>query len=88
MADRFRSFTRGFTSPLTEAFSIAPDDAADLAEPTRALMVATAGDVAVRMLDGSSPVTVPALQLGVLYPLRVSRVLSTGTTASGLLGLV
>ena len=33
-------------------------------------------------------VTLPALSPGVLYPIRIARVLATGTTATGIKGLV
>ena len=57
----------------------------DLAHVTRALYVGSGGDLAVRMLDGSS-VTLLNVPSGTLLPLRVGRVLPT-STASGLLGL-
>ena len=53
---------------------------------TRALYVGGGGDVAVRMRGGEAAVFtgVPG---GTLLPVRVSRVLASGTTASGILGL-
>ena len=74
----------GLDSP--PAFTITPDDAADLVRPTRGLMIAGAGDVAVVMVGGDT-VTLPGLLPGVQYAVRARRVLATATTASGLVGL-
>lgn len=76
----------GLDSPPAYAFTITPDDAADLARPTRGLMIAGAGDVAVVMVGGDT-VTLPGLLPGVQYAVRARRVLATATTASGLVGL-
>jgi hypothetical protein len=54
---------------------------------TRAIILGAAGDVAVVLKNGDS-ITLPALAAGVIYPVRVSRVLATGTTATGLKGLI
>ena len=64
-----------------------PSDAADLPQMTRGVMVASAGDLAVVLKSGDA-VTLPALSPGVLYPIRIARVLATGTTATGIKGLV
>ena len=86
MTDTFRNHTRSLTSPPEHALAILPDDAAELPHVTRALYVGGGGDVAVRMRGGEAAVFagVPA---GTLLPIRVSRVLASGTTATGILGL-
>lgn len=84
--DHYDGTTSGLNSPAIGVMAITPDDANDLAIMPRALMVAGAGNVAVIMKDGSTG-TLPALQPGVPYPVRVARVLTTGTTATGILGL-
>nr|WP_231886333.1 hypothetical protein [Sulfitobacter sp. HI0054] len=50
------------------------------------MMVASVGDLAVVLKSGDA-VTLPALSPGVIYPLRIARVLATGTTATGINGL-
>lgn len=85
--DTFQHHQDGLTGPISGGFDITPDDASDLPQMTRGLMVASAGDVAVVLKDGTA-LTLPALAPGVIYPLRLSRVLATGTTAAGLKGLV
>lgn len=67
--------------------AITPSDSADIAGGTvRAIMVGVAGDVAAVMADGSTG-TFPALNAGDIYPFQIARVLSTGTTATGIIGL-
>ena len=84
MIDTFAKHTRSLTSPPEHAVTIVPADQ-DLARATRALYVGTGGDLAVRMLDGSS-VTLLNVPSGTLLPLRVGRVLPA-STASGIIGL-
>jgi hypothetical protein len=55
----------------------------DSARAPRALWVGFAGDVNVLASDGSTGI-IPNVQAGTLLPLRVRRVLSTNTTAAGL----
>lgn len=87
ITDPFATHVDSLTGPVTGGFDITPDDGADLASVTRGLMVSAAGDVAVTFRDGST-VTLPGLSPGVIYPLRVTRVLASGTTATGVKGLV
>ena len=86
ITDTFANVGSGLDSPATGLITIVPDDNADLTIMPRALMVGTAGDVAVIMKDGTLG-TLPALQPGVPYPVRVSRVLATDTSATGIVGL-
>lgn len=86
ITDHFDSFSSGLTGPVTGGFDVTPDDGADLTTLPRALMVAVGGDVAVILKDGTS-VTLPGLAAGVMYPVRTTRILATGTTATGIKGL-
>lgn len=85
--DAFTGYAPSLESPFVDGFDIVPDDSQDLSNLTRGLMVTTAGDVAV-VFAGGSTVTLPGLIPGQQYIGRIRRVLSTGTTASGLKGLV
>ena len=87
ISDKFREYTSGLSSPICGGFDIAPDDAADLVSLTRAIVLGSAGDVAVVLKNGDA-ITLPALAAGVIYPVRVARVLATGTTATGIKGLI
>jgi len=87
ISDNFRGFAAGLSSPIQGGFDIAPTDGTDLAEVTRALMVGGAGDVAVTLKNGDA-ITLPGLTPGVIYPIRVTQVAATGTTATGIKGLI
>ena len=65
---------------------ITPDDSTDLAEVTRGLRVNVSGNVKLMPAAQDTPVTVYMLA-GVDYPYMVNRVYSTGTTATGIVGL-
>jgi hypothetical protein len=75
------------TGPICGAFDIVPDDTADLPQITRGFMVGGAGDVAVTLKSGDA-ITLPGLMAGVVYPFRISKVRDSGTTATGIKGLV
>lgn len=85
--DTFSAHQNSLTGPICGGFDIAPNDSSDLSEMTRALMVTTSGDVSVRLKNGSALI-LTGLSSGVIYPFRVMRVLATGTTATGIKGLV
>ena len=87
ISDPFHSHYSGLSSPVCGGFDIMPDDTADLNQLTRGLMVSTAGDVSVILKNGD-PLTLTGLTPGVIYPVRLVRVLATGTTATGLKGLI
>lgn len=81
--------TRIDISPASGAYAITPGDATQLTQ-TRGLYVGGAGDLAVEMLNpesGGATVIFKAVPVGTLLPIAVERVLSTGTTATFIIGL-
>jgi hypothetical protein len=86
MADKFATYTCGLVAPFTSAFAVTKSDSTVFTQPTRALWVGGVGDVAVRMLDGTT-VTLVAVPAGSQLNLRVDKVLSTGTSATNIVGL-
>jgi hypothetical protein len=75
--------------PFTGAYAITPSDVTQLTQ-TRALYVGGAGDIVVEMLNPQSvaaTVTFKAVAAGTVLQICVERVLSTGTTATLILGL-
>lgn len=54
---------------------------------TRALYIGGAGDVAVVHADGGAAVTYSAMAAGQIYPLQVTKVMSTNTTATNIVAL-
>lgn len=66
-------------------FAVTPNDSNDLPTEVRALVIATGGTLRVNRIGGTTVnLTVPA---GVI-PIACERVHSTGTTATGITGLV
>lgn len=67
-------------------FDIVPSDTVDLQVPIQALYVGTDGDVTMQT-GNEDAVTVSLLAGGPYYVGGVTRILSTGTDATGLIGL-
>jgi hypothetical protein len=82
--DRFKYYASSPESPVSHAFAVTPDDSADLTHVTRAFYVGGGGDLRVVMADGAT-VTFAALAPG-WHPVRVRRVLATGTSATLITG--
>ena len=87
MPDRFQYSTPSLSGPAAHAFAVTPNDSSDLSETTRAIYVGGAGSVTAVMASGAS-VTFASVPSGTTLPVRVTRVLATGTTASTIVGLV
>ncbi|MCM2396971.1 hypothetical protein NBH19_12905 [Rhizobium sp. S95] len=87
MTDRFSNVHPSLSGPASTGFAILPDDDVDLVETTRGLYLGSGGDIAVVMASGAS-IVLTSVPGGSILPLRVSRVLDTGTTADGIVGLV
>ncbi|MEM9435395.1 MAG: hypothetical protein AAGA15_00020 [Pseudomonadota bacterium] len=85
MIDNFSSYTTGLESPATQIMAVTPDDAADLAWVTRGLNVATSGTVRVTTVSGDDAVIFVAA--GVAFPIRVTRVWASGTSATGIVAM-
>ena len=75
------------SSPAIQAFAVTKSDTVLFARPTKALYVGGAGDVAVLLADDTASVIFSAVPAGTILPVRVTKVLSTGTTATLILGL-
>ena len=84
--DQFAQHSLGLESPVSNAVVVTPDNDNDLSFVTRGIMVSVSGDVAVTTKAGND-VTLPALAAGIIHPFRVSRIKSTGTTATGILAV-
>lgn len=70
-----------------QASSVVPSDSADLSSGmTRGLYIGGSGDVKVDMADGST-VTFVGLAAGVIHPLRVKRIYTSGTTATNIIAV-
>lgn len=84
MSDPFKNLGLSLSSPAINAAEVTPNDATDLAITARALWVGGPGDV-VAITAGGDQVTFAGA--GGMLPVRVNRVLATGTTASAIVAL-
>lgn len=73
--------------PAANALEITPDDDTDLSVGCRGLYVGVGGDVTVVMFGEIVTKTFKNAAEGRVLPIRVRRVMATGTTATNILGL-
>ena len=77
----------GINGVASKAVAITPNDSADI-ELTKSLYVGSAGAIVVRLIGApTTNVTFGAVPAGTTLPIRVVRVLSSGTAASSIVGL-
>lgn len=91
LTNNFSQTDAGVVAPFTRAVAVTPNDTTDLAEVTRGINVhkGTGGsytDVAVIFSGDSAAVTL-TIQTGTIVPIRVRRVLATGTDATRVVAL-
>ena len=84
MADKYQGVDLLDASARSGA-AVTPSDSTDI-NTTKALYIGTAGNIKVILADDSSAVTLTNCAVG-YHPLRVTRVYSTDTTASGIVAL-
>ncbi len=77
---------RANSGPADDAFMITPADGSNLAQPVRTLRVSGAGDIHVVTRSGNERTL--TLDAGEMLMCGVTKVFSTGTTATGILGYV
>jgi hypothetical protein len=69
------------------AAAITPNNTLVYEQPTRGIYVGGAGNITAEMPDTGASVLFVGLLAGVVYPFQVTRVYSTGTTATNLVAL-
>lgn len=85
--DDFASNAPSMTAPGDDGFAITPHDTNELTKVTRSIWVGAAGTV-VLVTKGGTTLTFNGCAAGSVIPVRAKIVKSTGTTATGLIGLV
>jgi len=85
--DDFGSQVDSVSSPSLAPFAITPSDSAELAKIPKALWIGTGGDVNVQGVNNASPVMFRNVPNGFIVPVRVRKVLATGTTATDIVAL-
>lgn len=84
--DQFSKFSNNLESPSKHAAAVTPSNSTDLEYASRALYVGSSGNVQITTVGGET-VMLANINAGSLVPIRVSRVWSTGTTATNILAL-
>ncbi|MEM7470454.1 MAG: hypothetical protein AAF340_03815 [Pseudomonadota bacterium] len=84
--DKFSNFPTTLISPARGGEQVSPSDTVALAQVSRALFVGQGGDLSVVMADGT-PLLFEAVPGGTMLPVRVERVASSGTSATGIVAL-
>jgi hypothetical protein len=84
--DMFEPKGRSLDSPIENAFAVTPNDSTDLTISTRGIYVGSSGALKVTTVRGDE-ITFTNLAAGIIHPIRVARVWSTGTTASSIVGV-
>lgn len=79
---QFRNENPQMLTPLLRFENVTPADGTDLTFMTRSIHLQVGGALAIHMSDGTA-FTFPGLAAG-WHPIQASRVLSTGTTATGI----
>lgn len=69
------------------AVTVNPSNSVIFQQPTRGLYIGGFGNLTVDMADGGDPVLFVSAQAGTILPIQVTRVYSTGTTATNVLAL-
>ena len=87
MTDTYSAHASSLTAPARDGFAVTPNEASDLPDVTRALYVGGPGHL-VLMLQAGATVTLSNVPSGSLLPLRVRRILATGTSATAIVGLL
>jgi hypothetical protein len=77
----------GVRDPSGEPFVAALSDTVDFERVAKALYVGGGGNIALIAEDSNTAVTFSAVPSGYILPVRVRRILVTGTTASNIIGL-
>lgn len=77
-------YNQGPTAPAMGGFTVVPDN--NFPQPSRCIVVCTAGQLQLLMIDGST-VTFPALPAGMQLAVRATKVIAAGTTASNIVAL-
>ncbi|WP_300064223.1 hypothetical protein [uncultured Roseobacter sp.] len=85
MTDAFASYQTGLESPAIRVVPVTPSDTQDLPEASRAINVATSGTLRVTTVGGTT--TNIYVAAGIAFPIRVSRIWNTATTATGIVAL-
>ena len=69
--------------PSRDFENITPNDSTDLRQKSRGILLASAGALSVYDYQQNS-VTITGLAVGIIHPIQTTRILASGTVASGI----
>lgn len=78
---------KGLESPADSHLPVIPSDSDDVPVVFRAIYIGTGGDLVCIAAKNGQTATYKNLPSGTLLPVRPSRILATGTSASDLVGM-
>lgn len=88
--NKFKNVYRGIESPGSVGFAVTPNNTNLLQGVTRSIWVGGAGNVQVDMVDpdinGNYTILISGIAAGTFLPLSVTRIHSTNTTATLIVG--
>ena len=87
MTDPFSSLADEVSAPARRALAVVPHDSNALSDIPKALYLGTAGNIAMRGVDGAADQVWKNVPAGAILPFRASYVRATGTTAADILAL-
>jgi hypothetical protein len=90
MADNFYKQKPTLDSVAQDGFAVTSNNTTVFSQPTRAVYVGVAGNIAVTMLgynNSNTALTFVGVPAGTFLPIRVIQIKRTGTTANSILGL-
>lgn len=88
MSDQFAKFPNTIDGPAKKAFAITPTDNTPLSSSTKGLYIGGAGNINLIMVGDTANTLFTAVTVGSILPFRVSTIHATGTTATGIVGLI
>lgn len=85
-ADSFARHADSVIAPARHVFAVMPSDGSELSPLPKALLIGSAGTIALRAVDSAADVQIP-VTAGQLLPIRARFVRAAGTTATSIFGL-
>lgn len=83
--DAYKLESTKLADPALSAVAVSPHDTNDITA-TRGLYIGVSGNVTVNMMGTGTSILFTAVPVGIL-PIRVTRVLATGTAATGIVAI-
>ena len=87
MADEWKNTFDSLIAPAAGAMEVTPNDELNLSKYAKTVYIGGDGDLRITTVD-DDVVTFTGMKGGSYLPVRVKRIWSTGTTATGIIALI